>query len=618
MDKNYLENYKNKIANLNVNEKKMRTLYLKDLSIGKRLGPATGYSSIDMKWLFLYDDKSVNALINYEEKDESMYESLLKFSLNNKNMIAFNYLGRDFTYSEVIKNIDEVSQSLVANGVKEKDVVPIVLPNMPEARYLIYACSKIGAIPNPIMPTVSDIDLKTIIDNTKCKRLFVMDGLKDKFKQITSDANINDEKVVEVSPLRSAGGLLSVINSSKNLFKKSDFDAFISNGCNTDVSTVHGKANDIALIEQTGGTTALTTKGVLITNGNVLASSYQLENGGFNFEKGDSLLDILLPSISYGAAFEHLTLCNGIKNHMIPTLVKEDINKLISKKQPNHVMMGPIHFEFICKDSKNRNWKCLKNIVSGGDSMSLVLENDSNEKLKKNKASISLEQGYGESECFGAAACNHNDYIKSGSVGVPHLLTKIAVFDYNDEEDDYTTDLELQNFTKGELCISSPVIMKEYLNNKKASDLVIKEHSDGTRWLHTGDIGYMDDDGYVFITDRIKDLIFRNGFKVSPQKINKSILTEFENDIDICTVIGVKDDVERNVPIFFYKLKDDSETNKEKFNIKLNEFYKQNLSDMEIPKESIELSNFPRTGAGKVDKKTIKKQYLNEKTLIKR
>jgi len=609
-DINQLKEYRKKLSKLSEEEIKNRNLYLKKLADGTIQGPPTGFASIDKQWLSKYEKESIEALMNYKNIDISMYESLINYAKNHLNEVAFEYLGREYTYKELIENIDKTADSLLASNVKIDEIIPIILPNMPEARYLIYACSKIGAIPNPIMPTVSETDIETIIKNTKATKIFMMDGLNKKFSNIFDKYNITE--TYEINPLRSSGGIFSAIYKIKQIGKKSDYDEFIKSGKNYHSTIVPRKASDIAIIEQTGGTTALTTKSVKITNGNVYASSYQLENGGFNFVSGDSLLDILIPSISYGAAFEHLTLCNGIKNYMIPILVKEQIGKYITKFKPNHIMMGPIHFECICKDKKRGNWKFIKNIVSGGDSMSLNLEDESNTKLHEVKnANVNVEQGYGESECFGAAACNHNEFIKRGSVGIPHLLTNISIFKYDDTTDDYTTDIELPYLSQGEICISSPVVMNGYLNNSEATNLVLKKHSDGKIWLHTGDIGYIDNEGYLFITDRIKDLIFRNGFKVSPKKISKAVLEKCGDKLEDLVVIGMPDDTERNVPVLFYKLKGEySNLNMEVLNI-INEIYRKELSEIERPKDTIELNSIPRTAAGKIDKKLIKKQYLD-------
>ena len=623
MKKEDLNLLKEKISKLSEDDKKNRKIYLRGLANGTIAGPPTGYSSIDKPWLKYYDDNSINALLKYENKNISMYDQLYNYASKHLDDNILEYMGTTFTYRELLDNIDKTAMALINYEVEHNEIIPIILPNCPETRFLIYSCSKIGAIPNPIMPTIKKEDLINIIENTKCKIVFIMDGLIDKYDDELKNKLNNLTHVIEVNPLRSASGLYKLIYllNSKNNDK---FNDFITSNNNKNIDELKITNSEIALIEQTGGTTGITTKGVVITNENVYASNYQLSNGGFNFSAGDSLLDILLPSISYGAAFEHLTLCNGIKNYMIPTLVKKEINKYISKYKPNHIMMGPIHFEFIVRDKYTRNWNFIKNIVSGGDEMNLELEQAANNKLKINNTPVKLEQGYGESECFGACACNHQDFIKQGSVGIPHLLTTVAAFRYNEDMEDYTTDEELPFGIPGELCVLSPVIMKEYFNNKKATSLVLKKHSDGNIWLHTGDIGFVSSDGYIYITERIKDLIFRNGFKISPKKINNIILNKFNNYIDISLVLGITDKEERNVPVAFIKLK---ESNENEIILKeIETFIKTTFKGIEEIKDIVFLDEIPRTSAGKIDKKQVKKIYLeslainnkNKKRLLKK
>lgn len=608
-----IEKYKKHLKELSDKERQERIKNQWELVSGKQLGPLTGYSSVDLQWLKHYSEEAINKVVNFELKDESMYETLYKYASKHLEDEAYDYLGKKITYKEVLDNVDKMADALHTTGIKENDIVIIALPNTPESRYLIYACSKIGAIPNPIMPTTSELDFEAILLNTNSKHIFLMDGLRKKYRNELNKYNILDENIVEVSPTRTSNGIIKAIDKIKSLGKKDEYNKYLEKGTDK-AEFVKRTKDDIALIEQTGGTTALTTKGVAITNGNVYSSVYQFLNSELNFEEGDTFLDILLPSISYGASHEHLTLTNGIKCYMVPILVKKDIVDKISKFKPNHIMMGPIHLEFITNDKKKRNWEFLKNAVTGGDSMSIELENSINKKLKINNSPVNIEQGYGMSECFGAAVCNHNKFIKQGSLGVPHILTSVSIFKYDEDKDDYTTDTEVQTNEIGEICISSPTVMREYLNNHEATSLILKKHSDGRIWLHTGDVGYVDEDGYLFITDRIKDLIFRNGFKVSPQKVNNLIQEKLGKMIETSVVIGVPDEVERNVPVFFYKLKDEYMNKSSEIENLLEDFYKSGiLSDVEIPKENVELTEIPRTGARKINKKVIKKNYLDEK-----
>ena len=172
---------------------------------------------------------------------------------------------------------------------------------------------------------------------------------------------------------------------------------------------------------------------------------------------------------------------------------------------------------------------------------------------------------------------------------------------------------------KGEICINSPVVMQGYLDNSEDTNLVLKKHSDGTTWLHTGDIGYIDESGYIHITERIKELIFRNGFKVSPKKINNKLLEKYSSIIDTSVVLGVPDKIERNVPIIFIKFKDPTF---ECFLNDIEEYVNDNFKGLESVREIVVLNDIARTSSGKIDKKQIKKDYLerssqkNNKNLI--
>ena len=183
MKKEDLIKLKEKISKLSDEEKKLRDLYLRKISSGELYGPMTGYPSIDKSWLKYFDDTSIEALLKYGDKNISMYEQLYNYGINHLDDVILEYLGSEFTYRELLKNIDKTAASLMSLGISNNEIIPIILPNCPETRYLIYACSKIGAIPNPIMPTINQKDLENIIENTKCKNIFIMSGLLDKYDE---------------------------------------------------------------------------------------------------------------------------------------------------------------------------------------------------------------------------------------------------------------------------------------------------------------------------------------------------------------------------------------------------------------------------------------------------
>lgn len=218
---------------------------------------------------------------------------LFDYARKNLDTVILSYLGNEITYQARFTNIDITASALVKTGVKENEKVVIMLPNIPEARYLIYACSKIGAIPNPIMPTISQEDLENIIKNTSCKKIFMMQGILKNYQQALQSCHIFPDNIIEINPLRSAKGLYKMLY----LINKDNYDNYLLNGKYQNTPPIKRKGEDLALIEQTDGTTSLTSKGVLISNYNLYASNYQLEHGGFNFDSGDLFLDILLTKL---------------------------------------------------------------------------------------------------------------------------------------------------------------------------------------------------------------------------------------------------------------------------------------------------------------------------------
>lgn len=222
-----------------------------------------------------------------------MYEMLFDYARKNFDTVILSYLGNEITYQARLTNIDITASALVKTGVKENEKVVIMLPNIPEARYLIYACSKIGAIPNPIIPTISQEDIENIIKNTSCKKIFMMQGILKNYQQALQSCHISPDNIIEINSLRSAKGLYKMLY----LINKDNYDNYLLNGKYQNTPPIKRKGEDLALIEQTGGTTGLTSKGALISNYNLYASNYQLEHGGFNFDSRDLFLDILLTKL---------------------------------------------------------------------------------------------------------------------------------------------------------------------------------------------------------------------------------------------------------------------------------------------------------------------------------
>ena len=288
-------------------------------------------------------------------------------------------------------------------------------------------------------------------------------------------------------------------------------------------------------ILHTGGTTG-TPKGVMISNESFNTIAYQYKLSGMYLFSGQRFLDIMPPFIAYGiGAGLHMPFVVGMTAILIPKFEPKDFARMIIKMKPNHMAGVPSHWGNILesKEMKNADLSFLITPAVGGDGMNIKLEKKANVFLKQHRAPNSIIKGYGLTEqCSLAAACI-NDINEIGSVGIPLPQNIISIFDPDTGE-------ELQYNQRGEVCISGPTTMLGYFNNEKATNEIIRVHEDGRDWIHTGDIGYMSEDGMLFIDGRIKRMIIRNdGFKVFPFIIETAI--KLHEDVDECIVVGVRD-----------------------------------------------------------------------------
>jgi len=247
----------------------------------------------------------------------------------------------------------------------------------------------------------------------------------------------------------------------------------------------------------------------------------------------------------------------------------------------------------------------LRTMGSGGDTMNEGLEEKLNEFMKEHKIIYPLAQGYGMSELSAAASFCVNDRYRKGSVGIPSVTTTISIFDPNDQ----TKELDYNEI--GEICVKGPSKMLGYFNRKEETDNVLRLHEDGSKWIHSGDLGYMDKDGFLFVVGRVKRMITRfDGHKVFPVNI-ESLVSQHE-DVFSCCVVGVKDQ-ERSQGHYPLVVVEFHEGVQDKVAL-CKELYKMCLANLEergYPVAVISVDKIPLTGAMKNDYLTLEKEYKN-------
>ena len=569
------------------------------------LSSVTGYPSIDRPWEKYYS-KSV---INFEFPKKTMYRCIYDNNKNHLNRIAMEYYGRKFTYGELFEQIDNTAKALVSIGVKKSDIITISMPTTPEAVYLLYAISKIGAIANMIDPRTSKEGIIDYTNEAKSKLFVTIDACYGKVKDIYSNTSV--ENIISISAGDSLpygvycgykiGEVFEYITKKKEIIRENEhlmkWNTFINKGKKEyELDENFDSAVPVAILH-TGGTTG-TPKGVVLSNDNFNTIAYQYKISGMHLLPGHRFLDIMPPFIAYGVgAGLHMPFVVGMTSILVPKFEPDKFAKMIRDLKPNHMAGVPSHWGNVLESKilKNVDLSYLITPAVGGDAMNINLEKRANEFLNEHRAPNRIIKGYGiTEECSLASACI-NEINEEGSVGIPLPQNIISIFDPNTGE-------ELKYNQHGEVCLSGPSTMIEYYNNEEATKEMIRIHDDGKKWIHTGDLGYMTEDGMLYIDGRIKRMIIRNdGFKIFPFIIEETI--KLNKLVDECMVVGIPDpDYSQGfLPKAHIILKPEYKEFEGIIEEQLRDLCQEKLPEYAQPVDYKFRDSFPYTSIGKID-----------------
>ncbi len=568
----------------------------------------TGYPSIDKPWLKYYSEEAINAPL----PKCSIFEYLWENNKDSLDAVAIEYFGNRITYRELFDNIEWAAAAFSKLGVEKGDSVVIVSVTLPEIIYSFYALNKIGAVPNMVDPRTNADGIIEYANESNAKALIMIDAACEKLDAIVSRACA--KSFIIVSPANSLTGIRKYAYRSKVSRKKSAakvaylWKSFFETGEHkknaSNNSDNKSNKDDCCVIVHTGGTSG-TPKGVMISNYQLNATVVQCSLSGFNMHRGDRWLGIMPPFIAYGIGNGlHLPLCKGMTLVLIPAFDPEKYDRLLLKHKPQHIVGVPSHYGSVVKSSMMRDVD-LSFIVSpvvGGDGVEINNEKQINAFLNKHNCKTNLIKGYGMTEiCAAVCTTARMDFNKEGSVGIPMTHSAIAVFDPDTCE-------ELMYNQCGEICMQGPHIMLGYYKNKSETNQVLRRHSDSSIWLHSGDLGYMDEDGCVFILGRIKRMIIRHdGFKVFPTMIETTIMTN--QNVEECCAVGKRDSThsQGQLPHAFVVLKNDCKKTHHAIKHEISEKCRHNLPEYAQPKQIHFVESLPLTSIGKVDYRALEK-----------
>ena len=597
MDSKYLKEYKEKLSKLSEQELRERDLYLRKLALGEIEGPSVGYASIDKPWLKNYDE----SLFNTKFPMESAYLRVLNANRDNMDKVALIYGDRLITYGEMFKNIDLVANSFIEMGIKEKDVVSVCVANIPEAVYVFYALNKLGAVCDFMDPRATMLVMKDHLNLANSKILVTISDCYPIFKELKSDTKL--DTIISVDPMNSLKKDLD--NEDKTILRENDllWNDFLLYGVDKNYDYIVNNVDDPAAVLHTGGSTG-EPKGALITNKNLNALVDQWLSCGIDYNTGDKLLSLMPPFVSFGlAANLHVPLVNSMKIILIPKYEPEKTVDLIKMYKPNCVPASPAHWEQVYLDprSKDMDWSFLKVALMGGEILNPVVEKGLNKMFKDNNSSCKFVGAYGMTETTTALAMGFNKKVNlDGSVGAPLPFTTLSIIDTETGED-------LGYNQIGEICALTPNMMLGYYGKEDETKEILKKHDDGKVWVHTGDLGYITEDGILFIKGRIKRIIIRyDGIKIYPIDIETKL---YQNPLVVKTaVFGVRDEnhLHGENPVAYVVLNNKDVNN---YREKIEKYCEENLIDYSVPVDYVFIDELPYTRNGKVDYKKLKNDY---------
>lgn len=559
-------------------------------------------NEIDAPWKKYYKDIDMELKI----PNSSFYNYFKNKVENFGGLYCLDYYGKKFKYNELLNLIDECAKGLYDYGVRKGDIVSVCLPNMIEAVISFFAINKIGAIANFIHPLSSENELKDNLNKTNSRLLIILDNNFLKLKNIEKDISV--KKVILVNVYTYTPFVINFIHKFKqkikleieetNLYIFWNMFMLKTKNLNEKDYIIDGNKEDSAVILSSGGTTGI-PKGVVLSNENLMSYIESDIKLSPDLKSGDTILAIIPMFHGFGLVSNVLfSLCMGMFVVLRPKFDVMEYYNMIKKYNPQCLSGVPTLFESVFDklDKSSIDLKCLKYVVCGGDTLKTSLRDKMNRILKEHGSDIKVTVGYGLTEAV-CAVVIESKFIeqKENTVGIPFPGVYVGIFSEDNKKVPYGEE--------GEICITGPTVMKNYYNNEEESNLVLKVHKDGNIWLHTGDLGYMDADGYLTYLSRIKRMIISSGYNIYPTRIEE--LLEEHPAIMMCAVVAIPHKKKIEVPKVYIVLNEGYEEN-EKLLLEFKKIIMKNLPKYSWPAEYEFKKELPLTKLGKIDYKNLK------------
>jgi long-chain acyl-CoA synthetase len=539
----------------------------------------------------------------------TLYEAIATTAQRLPEAIAWEFFGTRATYRELLASIDTCANALVALGLKAGDRLLISMPTAPAGVIAVYAANKLGVVSALIHPLSTPAEIEQYLNDAGARVVLTLDAFYRVFARVQPRkplrhivlASIGDD----LSPVKrlgfwlTKGRKIAPVPTDARVARWKDLMA----GPHPTAPHVATKTDDPAAILFSGGTTGI-PKGVVLSSRNLIAEGMQAAAWG-EMRTGDSILAILPIFHGFGLGVcVNAAFLAGAKSILVPQFSAEIVAKLLKSARPNLLVGVPTLYDALTKDPSlaKSDLSCLRACFSGADTLPRPVKERFEALVSAHGGKVKLLEGYGLTESVTAIMAMPLTEYREGSIGIPFPDMDAMICRYGTIE-------PLPPGEEGEICVAGPAVMLGYLDDPQATSQALRRHADGRTWLHTGDLGKRDGDGFFYFTVRAKQLIKSSGFNVYPAQV-EGVLYQHPLVAHAC-VIGVPDEVQIERVKGIVVLKDPSQESAATAQA-LIDFCGERLIKWSCPREIEFRRELPKTRIGKIDYKILVAEHIEK------
>lgn len=549
-------------------------------------------------WIQFYG--SVPKSIDYPQV--TMYEAVAATARTYPDAVAYDFMGLTRTYRDFIDEIDRCADALAMLGLGKGDRITIAMPTTPQGIICFYAANRLGAVASMIHPLSTAPEIEFYLNLSQSKLALTLDAFYGKFKEVMGRTGLQRlilTRIPDYLPLIK-GIAFGLIKGRKIPRVPADEnvvwwrDLMRRSASRTPPAQMN--THDLAVILYSGGTTGR-PKGIMLSNANFIAEGLQCAHW-VGMDQNSSILAILPIFHGFGLGVcVNAAFMGGGTSILVPTFTPEEVARLIKRKRPSFVVGVPTLFDALSRNAvfQGTDLSCLKAAFCGADTLPRVVKERFEAVVRKQGGQVKLLEGYGLTEAVTGIMATPLTEYREGSIGVPFpdMMAKIVRLDTAEEAD---------VGEEGEICISGPAVMMGYLDQPEETAQTLQTHADGRVWLHTGDIGTMDEDGFFYFRLRRKRMIKSSGMNVYPAQVEACLYAH--PAVSEACVIGVPDPSQIERVKAFVVLKDSAQAGPA-MEQELIDHCRKDLIKWSCPREVEFREALPLTLVGKVAYKVL-------------